>query len=151
LHNFLDEELVSFSLCISAQYIDELLGQLEIGRLEAHVFAGRPVEDESEVDVDEMALLIDHDIAIMSVLDLQDVADDAVGSETLGEIESCLLELLGRLAAISLQEVLVKVDLVSFAELVATVGVWYALDDSAEESLISRAIADALVGNQIEV
>ncbi len=74
LHCLCYEELIGLCVHIPAHDIDELLGELEVGALEAHVLARRPVEDEPEVDVDDVAPIVDHDVAIVTVLDLKDIA-----------------------------------------------------------------------------
>ena len=87
----------------------------------------------------------------MSIFDLQDVADDAIGSQTFGEVQASLLELRWSLIAIPFQEVLVKVDFESFTELVSTVWVRYAFNEPTQELITSRTIADALVWYDIQV
>jgi hypothetical protein len=63
-------------LLIPTDNVDELLGKLEIGRFKPHVFPGRPIKDEAEVNMNDVSPIVDHDVPIMSVLDLQDVADN---------------------------------------------------------------------------
>lgn len=46
------------------------LGQLEAGVLEAQVAAGRDAEEEAKVDVDQVPLIVVHDVAVVAVLDL---------------------------------------------------------------------------------
>ena len=43
--------------------------------------------------MDQMALLVNHDVSIVSVFDLQDVADNTVSRKTLDKVQACLLEL----------------------------------------------------------
>ena len=94
LNDFGDEEFVSFGFGISAQNVNKFLGQLKVRRLEAHIFSWRPVEDETEIDVDEVPVFVDHDVSVMSILDLQDIADDAVSCQTFCKVESGFLEAL---------------------------------------------------------
>ena len=98
-----------------------------------------------------MTTFIDHDVAIVSVFDLQDVADDAVGGQTFREVQPSLLELGWGLVAVPFQEVLVEIDLESFTKLISTVWVRYAFNEPTQELVTSRAIADALVRYDIEV
>ena len=67
MDNLFDEELVGFSLRTTTKYVNELLCELEVGRFESHISAWRPVKDEAEVNMDQMPLLIDHDISIVSI------------------------------------------------------------------------------------
>ena len=60
--------------------------QLELRLLELEVAGGRDVENEAEVDVDEVAEIIDQNVSIVSVLDLQHVGDDGVGGHRLDEV-----------------------------------------------------------------
>ena len=86
MDNLLDEELVGLSLRTTTEYVNELLCELEVGRFESHISAWRPVEDEAEVDMDQMPLLVNHDISVVTIFDLQNIADDTVSSETLDEV-----------------------------------------------------------------
>ena len=58
-----------------------------------------------------MSAFVNHDIAVVSVLGLEDVAHDRVRSQRLDKVQSCCLKFLSSLISVSLQEVLVKVDL----------------------------------------
>ena len=98
-----------------------------------------------------MPTLINHDVTIVAIFDLQDVADDAVCGETLREVQTRLLEPLTCFTPVPLQEVLVQVDFEGFPELVSAVRVGDALDDAAEELLCTRAVADTLVRDYVEV
>ena len=101
--------------------------------------------------MNQMPTLIYHDVTIVAILDLQDVADDAVCGETLREVQTRLLEPLTCFTPVPLQEVLVQVDFEGFPELVSAVRVGDALDDAAEELLCTRAVADTLVRDYVEV
>lgn len=74
LHGLCYEELVGLGGHSAAHDIDEFLGQLEVRTLETHVFAWGPVKDKTEIDVNNVAPVINHDVAVMTVLDLQNVA-----------------------------------------------------------------------------
>ena len=128
LHSLCYEELIGLCVHITAHDIDELLGELEVGALEPHVLARRPVEDEPEVDVDDVAPIVDHDVAIVTVLDLKDIAHYGVGWETLYEVQPRQLELCWLLSAKLLKEVLIKIDLKGFPKLVSTVWVRHTLN-----------------------
>ena len=81
----------------------------------------------------------------MAVLDLQNVADDGVCGQRLDEVVATLLELGGRRAAKLLQEVLVKVDLERFAQVVARVRIRHDLNDATEELLRARTVRNTAV------
>ena len=50
------------------------------------------IEKETKVDVRDSTFAIDHNVTIVTILDLQDVAKNAVGSHGLDEIASRSLE-----------------------------------------------------------
>ena len=87
-----------------------------------------PVKDKSEVDVDQVASFVDHNVSIMTILDLQDVADYTVGSQAADKVIARFLEFSRCFITVAFQEVLVEVDLESFAELISAVWVRYTLD-----------------------
>lgn len=124
--------------------------ELEGNRLQTHVFAGRPVEDEPKVDVHQMAVLVNQDVAVVTILDLQDVRDDSVCSQRIDEVESCSLEFIGALRPIPLQEVLVQIQLKSLAQLVTRLRVGHDFDDSAQQ-LFESSVRDAPVREHKQV
>ena len=58
-----------------------LVRQLEGGALEAHVAARGDLQDEPEVDVHQVALPVDEDVAVVAVLGLQQVAGHGVPAQ----------------------------------------------------------------------
>ena len=64
----------------TTKHINIILRQLKRRRLEAHT-TRRVTQHEPEIDMNDMALVIDEYIPIMSVFELQDIGDDAVGRE----------------------------------------------------------------------
>lgn len=54
------------------------MAELERRRLKAQVAPGRDAQDEPEVDVDEVPVPRDHDVSVVSVLGVQEVAGDGV-------------------------------------------------------------------------
>ena len=60
---------------------------------------------ERQTDVDDVALLVNHDVAVVPVLDLEQEPDDTVGCHRLDEVLPRRLELLGRLVAVLVLEV----------------------------------------------
>lgn len=145
------EQLVWLGLLRASEDLDELLRHLEVGRLEPHVLTWRVVEEEPEVDVDEPAFAVDQDVAIVAVLDLEDVADDRVGRLRPDEVGSCLLELEAELRAVRLDEVVIEVDFERLSDLVAAARVGNDLDDAADFIVASSPVADALVGRDKQV
>ena len=61
----------------ATEHLDILERELERRSLEADV-PRRVREHEPEVDVDEVAVAVDQDVAVMSVFDLEEVRDDGV-------------------------------------------------------------------------
>lgn len=111
--------------------VDEFLGQLEIGTLETHVFARGPIENETEIDVDDVTPIIYHDVSIVSVLNLQDVADNGVCRKGFDKVKPCKFELTAMLTPKSLQEILVQIYLKRLSKLVSRVRIGHALDNSS--------------------
>ena len=62
------------------------------GRKGGETYAWPDVEEETEVDVDDVSLAVDHDVPVVSVLDLEDVAGDGVRGHGLDEVEASTLE-----------------------------------------------------------
>jgi hypothetical protein len=87
----------------------------------------------------------------MSVFDLQNVADNAVGSQALHKVEASEAELFRSFAAVPFEEVLVKIQLESLAQLVSAVAVWYDFNDAAEQVLVPCPVAYAVIWTDIEV
>lgn len=61
----------------TSQNLDVLERQLEWRCLKADV-SGRVGKHEAKVDVDQMAVTVDEDVAIMAILDLQEICNDGV-------------------------------------------------------------------------
>lgn len=69
------------------------MGQLERRALERDD-AGGVRDHEAEVDVDDVALCVDEDVAVVSVSDLEEVADQRVGCQALQEVQLSDFEVL---------------------------------------------------------
>ena len=85
-------ELVVRRAVEAPEDLDVLQRELERRRLEADV-AWRVREHEPEVDVDEVPVAVEEDVAVVPVLDLQQVRDEGVARERLGEVALCADEL----------------------------------------------------------
>ena len=133
------------SLHLASHDINELLGELHVG-LEGHVAPGAALEHEAEVDVYDVALLVHHDVPVVSVLDLQKELEDAVGRHGCDEVSPGSLESCGRFVSVFLEEVRVEVSIRLPSQLVPGLSVRDALDDST-----ARLGGDHFVGEQVEV
>ena len=51
--------------------------------------------------MDKVATFINHDVSVMAILYLKDVADDAIGGQTLDEVKSCESEFFRGFAAVA--------------------------------------------------
>lgn len=71
---------------VAAENLDLLGCELERGLLELDALARRVRQEEAEVDVHDVAFNVDHDVPIVPVLDLQDVAQKRVGRQRLAKI-----------------------------------------------------------------
>ena len=117
--------------------------------------------------MDDVSLLVDHDVAVVPVLDLEQEPDDRVRGHRGREVPPRLLEGLTGLLPELLLEVLEQVHVDLAADLVAGLGVRYALNHAALERkrhlflkmkghlerLIAypRARGHDLVGEEVEV
>ena len=75
-------------------YLHKLWRELEGTGLEPQIL-GRGREYEPVVDVDEVALAVEQDVAVVPVLDLHQVGHDAVGGAALHELALGRQEALG--------------------------------------------------------
>lgn len=91
---------------VAAHDGDHFGGELEGGALELDASRG-DVEAEAKVDVDDVAGLVDHDVAVVAVFELQEIRDDAVGGHGFHKIVACHLEAGRILAAVFGDEVIV--------------------------------------------
>ena len=105
------------SIHLASHDIDKLLGQLHVW-LEPNVAPRAALEHEAEVDVYDVALLVHHDVPVVSVLDLQQELEDAVGGHTGDEVPPGSLERCRRLVSVLLEEVGVQVGVGLPAQLV---------------------------------
>ena len=81
--------------------------------------------------MNDVPLLVNHDVAVVSVLDLEQEPDDRVGRHRLDEVLSRRLELLGRLVAVLVLEEGVEALVGLPTDLVSGLGVRNALDHSS--------------------
>lgn len=71
--------------------MDHFLSKFDI-RLEAHVASGRALKQEPEINVNDVPSITDHDIPVMSVLDLKQPRHYAVTGHTFDKILPSVLE-----------------------------------------------------------
>ena len=76
---------------LATHNIKHLLCQFEWCRLKLDSLAGRIGQQEAKVDMQHVTLNVDQDVLIVSVLDLQDVADKTVGAQGVGKVLNSLL------------------------------------------------------------
>ncbi len=79
------KQLRSFALRVGVHDLKQLASQLEGRSLKVDTTRG-VAEHEAKVDVDDVAPLVQHDVAVMPVLDLQEEADQAVTCHALYKI-----------------------------------------------------------------
>ena len=97
-------------------------------------------------NVNDMTILVHHDVAVVPVLDLEQEAEHRVGRHRGDEGPPRILERGARLVAVLLLEVVEEVGVGAAAQLVAGLGVRDALDDAA-----ARLGGHHLVGEEVEV
>lgn len=71
------------------------LDQLELGSLEPEVVSRGDVDHEAEIDVDNVAELVDHQVGIVPVLELEEVGGQRGACHGLDEVAPDQLEELG--------------------------------------------------------
>ena len=70
------------------------------------------IEQETEIDMNDVTISIDHDVSVMSILDLKNVTSDGISSHGLDEVQPSLLKINSVLPAVlSDKEVKKVVDL----------------------------------------
>ena len=109
---------------------DHLGRELEGGALEADA-AGGDVKAEAKVNVQDVAGVVNHDVAVVPVLELQQVADHAVGGHALDKVAPRFLKRNRLLAAKLGQKVVVQPVDGFAAEHVARHGIREHVDDTA--------------------
>jgi hypothetical protein len=67
--------------------------QLKRCLLKLQTFARGVAKEESKINVHDVAFNVNQNVTIVSILDLEDVAQQRVGSQTLAEVVSGMLEL----------------------------------------------------------
>ena len=115
------------------------LRQLEAGVFEAKVATGGDSQQEPEVDVNEVALVIVHHVAVVAVLDLQDETNHGVRRKGSHQVASRRFELLAVLAAKLVLEVLVQRGEFLLADFVARGAARHDLDDATSSHGLASA------------
>lgn len=77
---------------VPTQHLDLLCRQFKGCLLKLDTLAWRVRQEETEVDVDQVTFYVNHDVAVMSILYLEDVADQGVSCKRLAKILSCCFE-----------------------------------------------------------
>jgi len=135
------EPAVRLRRCGAAHYRDHFGSELEGRALELDT-TRRDVKAEAEINVDDMACIVNHDVSVMPILELQQETDDAIRSHTLHKVGSCLLESDAILVTVARHEVVVQtVDRLA-AQHIATDGIWKHINDTTAGSCGSDAIGE---------
>lgn len=87
--------------------------------------------------MNNVALPVDHDVPVMTILDLQDVASEGIRSHGLNEVQAGLLKCDGVLAAVSGDEEVEQVVYFSTTHLITRSGVGDDIDDATLHQDIS--------------
>ncbi|KAJ8525159.1 hypothetical protein ON010_g15956 [Phytophthora cinnamomi] len=73
----------------TAHQLNELVRELERCPLEVPVAARAVGEQEAKVDVDHMTVRVHQDVAVVAILDLENVADDRIGCKAFDKVSLC--------------------------------------------------------------
>lgn len=84
-------------------------------------------------DVNDVSVFVDHYVAVVAVLNLEQKPNHTIGSHTLYKIPSRLLKTTRRLVAIRFEEVVIEGNVGLTAQLVPRLGVGNAFNDSTLE------------------
>lgn len=103
------EQFKSWCIRGPTENVNEFLGKFECRTFKFHIFARRPVKNETEINMDQMAALIYENIAVMSVFNLKNETHNSVGSQTPDEVISCCFKFLSRLCSVLLKEIFMEV------------------------------------------
>jgi hypothetical protein len=82
-------ELIGFSIHVTTEDVYKLFGKFKVCTFEAHVLSWRPVKNETKVDMNNVAPVINHDVTVVTILNLEYVAYHGIRRETLNKIQSC--------------------------------------------------------------
>ena len=124
LNCFLNKKLICLSLVRPSKNFNEFFCHLEVRRLKPHVFSRTPIKYESKINVNQMSLIINQDVTIVSIFDLENVANYAICWQTSYEILSCYHEILTRFISVFFKEIIIKIDLECFTDLVSAIWIW---------------------------
>lgn len=129
----LDAELleppVRLRVCGATHDRNHFLCQLERSTLKLDATRGN-VEAETKVDVQNMTCVINHNVSVVTILELKEVGDDAVGCHTLDKVVAGFLESNGILAAVLGDKVVVETIHGFTTKHVAGYRVWQDVDDT---------------------
>lgn len=70
-------------------------------------------------DMYNVSICIDHDISVMTVLDLQQISNHRIGGHRFDEIAASQLKFLGRFIAVLMQEIFVETRIGLSTQLIA--------------------------------
>lgn len=145
-------QLERLALETSAHDSDHFLGKFEIGFFELKVIGRRYVKNEPKINVYKIALFgVDEYIAIVPVLNLQDVRHYTVCSLGAYEVFSGLLEPNIVLGAEVGDKELIQALLIGLANRVTGNGLRDNLDDTSDVLGLSSPVADSFVGEKLQL
>lgn len=114
----------------AAHDCDHLGGEFE-GRTLEFDATGGDVKAESKIDVNDMASIVNHDVAVVSVFELQQEADNTVRGHGLDKVAACGLEADAVFVAVAADEVVIEPVDGFTTQHVARDGVWQHINDAA--------------------
>lgn len=89
-HSF--PEIVEFLAVLTTEYLDHLVRKLERRLFHCNTLSWCITQQKAEVDMTNVALNVNHNVAIVSIFDLKDVANQRVRRQTIAKIIPRLLE-----------------------------------------------------------
>lgn len=125
--------------------LDHFNGEFEISRFEFHISCGRNIKDEPEIDMDQVAFVVDQNIAIMSIFNLKNVGYDGIGGLASNKVLACHLEIRRVFLSELINEVRIQTAFIRFAEHITWNRVLHAFDNATDVQTRPRSIRNRLV------
>lgn len=140
-------QLERFAINFPTHNLNHLLSQLEVCPFESQIACWRDIKNKPEVDMHNVPFLfIDQDVAIVSVLDLQNVGNYRICCLRFYEVLSCFLESAVMLSTKIANKKLIQGLLVSFADRVPRNCFRHNFNYTPNVQTVSSSIRDRLVG-----
>lgn len=138
-------------MLITTHNFDHVLCKLEISRFETKISPWRNTHDKPEVDMDQVAFIINQNIPVVSILALKNVWHNGIASLTSNEVVSRLLKTIHLFISELLFKIAVEIVLRHFTYLVSAHSALNAFDDTTDVFIRTTAVRNRVVRLQIDI